>query len=439
MLTDTARYSSGPASVAGRAVLTSLGVFGLLRLPWTEASVVLPLTRMQATLAVWLVGPPSAPVEATLACSGADALALCVGAVVAYPAQPLARLAGAAGAVTLVLGLNVVRIGTLGLAAASPPWFNALHLYVWPIVLTLSIAGGMLAWTRHVDGRGQAALPDPSRRFVVLAGAGLVLFSAVSPFYIESRAVVGLAGLVAGGAAALLNLFGAGAHVSASTLWTAQGGFAVTHECVATPLIPVYAAAICAYSPTWRRLILGLLAAAPLFVVLGIARLLVVALPGSVTSPAFAVHVFNQLAVAALVVYFAARWRHGPAPLGPALVGVAAGVLFVLVPGPIYARAMVHMAGAPLHDPQSALAFLPAFQVGLYLALCVATAGAAAWRILLGGLAGLSLTQLGGLLALHAVYLHTGMSAHVRDVRAWALLGPVLALAAVIHVSRTPR
>ena len=440
MPTVTAPYPPGAASFVGRAALTSLATFALLRLPWTEAFVVLPLTRLQAALAVWLVGTPSAPVEATLACSGADALALCVGAVVAYPAPPRARLAGAVGAILLVTGLNIVRIGTLGLAAASPAWFNALHLYVWPAVLTVAIAGGVLAWTRHVDGRREAAQPHRSRRFVGLAGAGLLLFSAAAPFYLESRAVLALASVVAGGAAALLHLLAVDAHVSANTLWTPRGGFAVTQECVATPLIPVYVAAIGAYAPSARVLLLGLLATVPVFVVVGIVRLLAVALPGSVASSAFMVHTFNQLAVAALAVYLAARWRHGGgAALGPTLLGLCAGSAFVLVPGPVYARLIVAAAGAPLDDPQGALAFLPVFQVGLYVAMGVATAGAAPWRRLLGGLAGLGATQLAGLLAVQAFYLQTGVSAHVRDVRAWAIVGPVVALAIVIHASRSSR
>ena len=75
------------AKFAARCVAWSLGLFGLLRLRWTEAHVVLPLTRGQGGLAVGLFGTPTLPVEVTLACSGADALALCLGAVLAYPVK----------------------------------------------------------------------------------------------------------------------------------------------------------------------------------------------------------------------------------------------------------------------------------------------------------------------------------------------------------------
>ena len=153
MLTDTARGRTDATEFALRGVAWSLAFFGLLRLHWIEAHVVLPFTRMQAGLAVRLFGTPTSPVETTLACSGADALALCLGAVLAYPVPRRSRLAGAAGGAGLILGLNTLRIGTLGRAAATPAWFNTLHVYVWPAVLTLAIAGYVFAWMRLADRR----------------------------------------------------------------------------------------------------------------------------------------------------------------------------------------------------------------------------------------------------------------------------------------------
>ena len=130
MPTDTARVQTDAVKFALRGVAWSLGFFGLLRLNWTEAHAVLPLTRAQAGLAAGLFGAPAVPVEVTLACSGADALALCLGAILAYPVPWRRRLAGAAVGVGLILGLNTLRIGTLGRAAASPAWFNTLHVTV---------------------------------------------------------------------------------------------------------------------------------------------------------------------------------------------------------------------------------------------------------------------------------------------------------------------
>ena len=105
----------------------------------------------------------------------------------------------------------------------------------------------------------------------MLTVAFLLLFSAASPLYLESPGVLALAGFIARAAAMILGVLGVSAHAAANVLWTPRGGFLVTQECISTPLIPVYLAGICAYSTTWRRRILGLLATVPLFIALGIA------------------------------------------------------------------------------------------------------------------------------------------------------------------------
>ena len=153
MPTDTTQGRTDAVKFALRGVAWSLGFFGVLRLTWIEAHALLPFTRVQAAVAEGLFGPPAAPVAVTLACSGADALALCVGAILAYPVAWQTRLAGAAAGAALILGLNTLRIGTLGQAAASPAWFNTLHVYVWPAVLTLAIAGYVFGWMRLADRR----------------------------------------------------------------------------------------------------------------------------------------------------------------------------------------------------------------------------------------------------------------------------------------------
>jgi exosortase/archaeosortase family protein len=473
--TDTVRSPTDPGKRAVdfvlRGVLGSLGFFGLLRLSWTEAEVVLPLTRAQAGLAAGLLGTPALPVEATLACSGADVMALCLGAIVAYPVKWRTRLAGAAAGVALILCLNTLRIGTLGRVAASPAWFDALHLYVWPAVLTLAVAVYVLAWMRVADRRQTrdedavaprqslvAPRPQPSRRFVVLTGTFLLLFLAASPLYLESPAVLALAGFIAGAAAATLGAFGVGVHAAANVLVTPRGAFLVTQECISTPLMPVYLAAVCAYSATWRRLILGVMAAVPLFIALGIVRLLVVAVPDVVASPIFLVHAFYQLLLGAVVVAAAAFWRHrGKAAFPHALAGLVAGVLVLYLLGPFSTRLVAYQAGAMLDDPQGAIALLPAFQFALYLALWIATLGegeslarrwmqpsfsalvSTPWRRFLAGFALLGLTQTAGLLALHALASNPGLTAHVRDVRAWAVAGPLLIFTAVVHGARPAR
>lgn len=429
---------------AAWSVAGSVGVFGLLRLSWTEAHILLPFTRAEGTLAAGLFGAPASPIATTLACSGADALALCAGAVLAYPVAWRLRLAGVAGGTVLILGLNIVRIGTLGRAAASSAWFEALHAYLWPAALTLAIAGYVLAWIhvadrwdRHPDAHAHRIFMDPvpAWRFVVLAVVFVLLFNAISPWYLASAGVLAVAAAIARGAAAILHTAGVGAHATANVLWTPNGGFLVTQECIVTPLIPIYLAAICAYATTRSRLLIGVLAASPIFIALGVARLLVVAVPAS--SPAFFVHAFYQGVLGATIVCVGALWRHDSrlAP-GRALAGLAAGAIFALVLGSSYSQAIAIPAGTLLADSQGAIASAPVFQTGLYLALWVAAFTAAGWKRFAAGLTILAATQIAGLLMLHAATTHLDLTAHVRDVRGWAVAGPLLVIALVVHVGR---
>jgi exosortase/archaeosortase family protein len=452
VLTATAIHPTPAAEFTVRAAAWSLGLFGVLRLSWIDAQLVVPVTGAQGALATALFGAAAAPVQVTPACSGADALALCVGAVLAYPASWRSRLTGAAGGVALILGLNSLRIGTLGRAAATPAWFDVLHLYVWPAVLTLAIAAYVFGWMSAADRRqtppagepvsravSLAWRPKPTRRFVALAAVFLVLFSAGSPLYLSSAGILVVAGFIARAAAAILAVFNITAHAADNVLWTARGGFLVTQECISTPLIPVYLAAVVSYSTTWRRMVLAVLATAPLFIALGIARLLVVALPDALGSPLFFVHAFYQLLLGAALVLLAALWRHGRrGALGYALAGLGVGVGFILVLGPVYTRAITFPGGVPLDDPQGAAALLPAFQIGLYLALCAAACIAIGWPRFLAGFAMLGVTQTAGFLALHALASHAGWAVHVRDIRGWAVAAPVLVFVAVVtHHART--
>jgi exosortase/archaeosortase family protein len=456
VLTDTTPRPTRAADFALRGLAWSLGLFGLLRISWVEGHVVLPLITGQAVQAARLFGAPALPVEATLACSGADAIALCLGAILAYPVRWRNRVAGAAGGLVLILSLNTLRIGTLGRATGSPALFSALHLYIWPAALTLAIAGYVFGWMRVADTRPTAIVEttaQPWRRFVVLTMVFVLLFAAVSPLYLESPAVLALASFIARAAAATLGAAGVSAHAAANVLWTPRGGFVVTQECITTPLIPVYLAAVCAYAATWRRLVPGVLATLPLFTALGVLRLLVVALPDAGASPLFFVHAFYQLLLAAVVVTAAALWGHGQTvppwghgrtvppwghggktALGRALAGAIVGVLFVWLLGGAYTRAIAYQPRGPLDDPQGALALLPSFQVGLYLALSVAALAVARWKGFLIGLAALAVTQAVGLAALHAFTTYPDLALHVRDVRAWAVAGPVLIFAMVVHV-----
>ena len=429
-----------------RAVAWSLGLFGLVRLGGVERHLVLPLTQIQARIAERVFGLPALPIDVTLACSGADALALCVGFILAFPASWPRRLSGALGGITLILALNIVRIGTLGRAAGSQALFDALHLYVWPALLMIAIAAYVFTWM-HVAGRARADAVTPRRgtglttRFVWATAILLVLFTAAAPWYLASDRVLTLASFIARAAAWILRGLGIEATAVANALLTARGGFLVTQECVSTPLIPVYLAAVITAPTTWRRRAMALLAAGPLFVGLGIARLLVVALPAAlVGSPLVLVHAFYQLLLAAVLIGLAALWRHGRTTTAwqRALFGTVIGFGTMYLLSVPYATALTwDFAGrTPLGDPQGALALLPAFQTGLYLGLCAAVFRTIHWRPVTAGLAVLLLLQAATFAALNSLAQHLAFAPQVRDVRAWAVLAPLLLVLALASHAR---
>jgi hypothetical protein len=179
----------------------------------------------------------------------------------------------------------------------------------------------MFAWMRSRTGSATGA-PSPNgapragrrafahRRFALLAGAFLLIFTAAAPLYLQSTNLLNVAAFIARAAAAALRLLGLEARATENLLWTSRGSFLVTQECISTPLIPIYLAAVLALGGTWRSRLPALLAAAPLFVGLGIARLLVVALPVAFSaSPIFLIHAFFQISWRGHR-RLAALWRH---------------------------------------------------------------------------------------------------------------------------------
>jgi exosortase/archaeosortase family protein len=442
-------WSRDARNFALRSVAWSLGLFGLLRWPWIQAHALLPVTQAQGGVAARLFGPSSLPVEVTLACSGADAIALCLAAVFAYPASWRMRVTGGVVGFALILSINIVRIGTLGRVAASPTWFDALHVYVWPAVLMLAIAGYVFGWMRvadrsaltmaSADNRPLLSTSRTTRRFILLSATLLLVFTAASPLYLDSARVLVVASVIAHAAAAALRVIGVQASAAANVVQTPSGGLLVTQECISTPLIPIYVAAVLTYAGTWRRIALGLFATTPLFVGLGIARLLVVALPPAVfASPLFLIHAFYQLVLAAVMVFIAAVWRHGPGgrATGPAVLGIIAGAaggwLFARLPVSLWASG----TGRPLDDPQGALVFLPAFQVGLYIAIWMAAFLVSGWRRFLAGFAFLGLLQIALFVGLQGLAVYSDLAPHVREVRGWAVIGPLLVIFAVVNVER---
>lgn len=426
-------------SFALGALAWGLGLFALLRLPWIETHGVLPVTRIQGQLAATLSGVTALPVDVTLACSGTDVLAMCLGAILAYPARWRMRLAGATGGLVFVLAVNVVRIATLGRAVASPSLFDTLHLYVWPAALALSAAAYVFLWMRAADagpGTGRAGVAAPTRTFVLLAAALIVLFALVSPLYLESAWVLAVAGAIAKTAAAILRLADIAALATGNLLVTARGGITVTQECISTPLIPVYLAAVLAYVPQWRRRAPLLAAVVPIFFALGVARLLLVAVPAAlIGSPLFFIHAFYQLVTGAAIIVATALWQRGAARgWRYAAAGLASGALVLACAVAVVAGLL---SGRPLVDPQGATALLPAFQIALFIGLWIAAIAPARRGLALLLLAGLAVMNAALFAALDAGGF-AFLAAHVAAVRAWALILPI-ALVAALRFHAAPR
>lgn len=448
MPTATAAPASAQArSFALRAIACGGGVFAALRVPWVEAHLLLPLTEAQGRAAARLSGTAALPVDVTLACSGADVLAMCAGAILAYPAPWRARAAGAAGGIALILALNTLRIGTLARVAGSPASFETLHLYVWPWSLVLAVAAYVFAWMRVAarhDGEPapvqDARVPlapatPPMRRFVVLTIAFIVVFGAASPLYLDSRWVLAAAVAIAGAAAAILSAAGVAAVAAGNVVATQHGPLLVTQECIVTPLLPVYAAAAVAFAGSRRRTVIALAAALPLFMALGVARMLVIALPPAIAgSPLFLIHAFYQLLTACVLICAVAVWRHGTGANGRrrAAAGLAAGsAALSLLIAP--ARAVF---GLPAFaDPQGAAAMLPAFQIALFAALWVAVSAPAAWRSFASGVAILGLSVAAVFAALQSAAFAPGVAA----VRAWAVGAPLALFAGLVMHGRPRR
>ena len=441
-----------------------VGLFGLMRLPWVERTLLEPFAQLQQGVADQLTGAPSDLVYADASCSGGDPMALCAGAILAFPAAWGARLRGAAVGLTVITALNVVRLGNLSLVAEDQALLDVLHVYVWPGILILAAAGFVYAWmgwqgrgatggsgggAAHGAVSGGTVLGPAARRFLLLAALLVVAYFATAPFFYQSPAVDVIAGWIAVAGGTILAAAGTTARVEGALIYTAHGAFIVTQECIFTPLIPLYLAGALAAPLGWKRRTAMLLATPAVFFALGVSRLLVLAVPAAVVgSYVTAIHAFSQTLVAVLLVAAAAFGTAGGGRRGAArgclAIGVGAVAAFAAAPvlGAVVGGAVTGLQGLAGHaghafaDDQGAWAILPAFQVGLFTALWIAVAGGGrSWRRALLGLGGVVLAQ--GALGVPVGELahHYGFDPHVGLIRGWAL---VLPAAAVWWLGRPP-
>ena len=424
-----------------------IGLFGLMRLGWVERSLLTPFARIQQQVADQLTGAPSDLVYADASCSGGDPMALCAGAIFAFPAAWGARLRGAALGLLGIMLLNVVRLGHLALVATDRALLELLHVYVWPGILILATAAYVFCW---MDRQGHAApagastgatvLGGAARRFLVLAALLVVAYFATAPFFYRSPAVDVIAGWIAAAGGAMLIAAGTGAAVDGPLIRTAHGAFVVTQECIFTPLIPLYLAGVLTAPLTPARRAAALAATPAVFFALGVSRLLVLAVPASVIgSYATAIHAFSQTLVALILVVAAAFLGAGSAAgtraattraLFAVGLGIAAGSAAAPVWGALFggaAAGLQALAGHPGHvfvDAQGAWALVPAFHLGLFTSLWAAVAGRTAWRGAVLGLGILAVAQAVLVVAVGELAHHYGLDPHVGLIRGWALAAP---------------
>ena len=444
--------SSGVLRFALTAAAWFIGLFGVLRLAWVERSVLTPMAQLQQRISEQLTGAPPGVVYADASCSGGDAMALCFGAIMAFPvATWQARLRGAAMGLVVIAAFNVVRLGNLSLVASNRSLLDLLHVYVWPSILILVAVGYVYLWmsrqqrparTEDQSAPAHTTLHGPARRFLVLTVLGTGAYFAAAGWLYASTLLYTLSGWVASTGAALMTTIGVTASATGNLVRTAQGGFLVTQECIATPLIPVYVAAVLAAPLTRARRLVALGATPVIFFGLGVARLLVLALPSTlIASPDVAVHAFSQVLVAGLLVaglaVLAARAGDRPHPVRRVVWALALGLVAAMAAGPLWSdllqRAVAgiqllvqHGGHTLLADPQGAVAMLPAFQLGLVAGLCGAVPARGVWwrrlPLVLGALAVLQLTVL---LGLGELGHHVGLSPHTSLIRAGGLLAPL--------------
>ena len=426
-----------------------VGLFGIMRLRWVEDNLLTPLAEVQQGVADQLTGAPSDMVYADPSCSGGDPMALCLGAMLAYPAAWGARLRGAALGLLVIVLLNVVRLGNLSLVVeADFGLFELLHNYIWPGILILASAAYVFAWMKRQETAAPAggaptglALSGPMRRFLLAAAALVVLYFATAPFFYEHPAVNVVANWIAVTGGAILAAAGTPAEVDGAIIYTQHGAFIVTQECIFTPLIPLYLAGVLCAPLGWRRRGPALAATPLLFFGLGVSRLLVLAVPAAVIgSYATAIHAFSQTLLALILVAVAAVYAAGPGAgaraaaaraLVAAGVGIAAALAGAAIWNAVFGNAMAGLqaltgyAGHVFADEQGAWGLVPAFQIGLFAALWTALAGRAGWPRALLGLGVLALTQALLTIPVGELAAHYGFDPHAGLIRGWALGGPV--------------
>ncbi len=458
--------SQSPGRFLIWAVGLSLTFLGLMRLGWVEKNLLLPFTLAQASMAEKLGWTPAENTIVDLSCSGSDVIAMCLGAIIAYPVSVRARILGCIGGLALIVTVNTARIGTLWHLWTEKEWFEVVHVYVWPAVLMVVVLVYLLGWIGfvrrdfHIEAhhapRGELGPVQLTPRFLVLLGVCVAVFVALSPIHLNSEWVLEAARAVASAAVAIGNFMGVESiefETAAGTAITMNGNsYLVTQDCIMTPLIPVGVAIVLSLRTSWARRGVWMVALIPIFLTMSITRLLVMTVPPSLMPAADIVsHSFLQFAVVVPVVILTAFWRHGEAStswqrgviaLGAALIGLmVVGSVYTdaihaaanVVRGPFTAADTTLFAGK---DPQNALGMLPGYQLGLFAALWFAAFTGVGWGRFAVGCAILAVSAVGLFVFLSVLANTAEYFPNVRYVRAWAVGVPLLVAIAMDPANR---
>jgi S-adenosylmethionine decarboxylase len=430
-----------------QAVLWNLVLFGLIRLAWVDQHVIGALISFQTSIIYWYGTTPNPALLVNASCSGADVMALCAGVTLAYPVAWRRRLAGAAIGLAIILTINAVRIAALHAVAGDRATLDLMHVYVWPAILMMVTVAYVFVWIRWSERR-TVEFDRTWLRYGAAALAAMFVYAVAVPWAFTSAALARVGGWTAAIGASVMQSAGVDARAVGNVLLTDRGAFQVTQECLFTPALPLAVAALVMVPMrrSWRAA--GLALVLPVFFLLGIARVLVLALPPFVAeSPVFLAHGFYQLVAGVALIVGAAHLGLGAGQGGRASLRSAAALALALVlalaAGPLWTPALLATAEtlrpiapsiltslARTADAQGALALLPVYQVGLLAGLWLALGGGRQPRRLAAGLAALFVSQVVLLAALGGVTVWLGAEPHALGVRAWAIVIP-LALALV--------
>ena len=451
--------SSGVLRFALTAGAWFIGLFGLMRLGWVERQLLLPFAQLQERVADQLTGVQTDAVYVDASCSGGDAMALCLGAVLAFPATWSARLRGAGIGLLVIAAFNIVRIGNLSLVAAypiaprPPPY---LHLASHPhpgggrlCVRLDASADGTCRPRRRLGSRRRLARPCPAVSAAHRRGDRRLLRGGWVGVRERPTAHPGRLGghdqrRHPGGPWGVSHGLREHRHDDARGVHCDPGVYCHPPDSGLRGRCPGGAPRAVAARGGPGRGTGDLLP-------LGRARLLVLALPTTlVASHTVAIHAFSQVLVAGLLVaglaVLSARSVGRQHPARRAVGAIGVGIVAALAVGPLWSNLLYwavdggqllvqHGGHRSVDDPQGALAILPALQLGLCAAFWAAVGARGSWRRLVLGVVGLAGLQLTVLLGLGELSHHLGFAPHVSLIRAWGVVAPL----AVVWVLRRPR